>query len=91
MVALAAGDWIGYNVHIKAEGRYTFRVRVGGPPGTLDILNGGELWASVAVGGGGWKTVSHDVSLPAGVSTLRLRCGTKDQVLNWLEVAPRAD
>lgn len=73
------GDWMDYRVNVPATGTYKVRLRVAsptGPTGAIQLKNGTTVLATYNVPNTGgwqnWTTISQDVTLSAGVQTLRV-------------------
>ncbi|GIX22324.1 MAG: hypothetical protein KatS3mg121_1107 [Gammaproteobacteria bacterium] len=93
-----AGDWLSYDVHLPAAGRYTVRYRVAAAAqsGTLRLeqaggaLAYGEAHVPVTGGWQNWTTIEHDVELPGGDQSLGLAVVNGGWNLNWFEVTAAA-
>ena len=86
------GEWLEYTVDVSAAGRYFLDVRVAAQDAGRAfrvLANGQDLTGELAVPHTGdwqsWDTVTAEVTLAAGVQTLRLVPLTSDFNLNYLE------
>ena len=80
-------SWLDYNLQVDKGGKYDLRLRVTGQPGTISVLKGEQLLASVNSNPaqGQFATVETSIQLPAGAHTLRIRCSAAAQGINWIE------
>ncbi|MES2824632.1 MAG: cellulase family glycosylhydrolase [Pseudomonadota bacterium] len=91
-----AGDWMTYKVNIPAAGSYKVSYRVaslnGGGVIQLEKAGGSPLYGTVNVPStGGWQTwvtITHVVSLPAGVQEIGLAAKSGGFNLNWFKIDP---
>ncbi len=84
------GGWVEYHVQVDVPGPYLLRFRVGGAPGTLEVLRNGAVVARMPVGEQrGWQTVEAPLELDAGAQSLRVRCGQSNQAIHWIEFVRR--
>ena len=87
------GDWMDYSVNVSSAGGYAINLRVASPSGgQLQIKNAsGIVLATVAIPNTGgwqnWQTVSANISLAAGVQTIRVQSTSNGWNFNWLEIA----
>ena len=88
-----AGDYLEYNVYIKAAGTYSLEYRYAALSSTgsveLSLVDGAKTslaTTSLPPTGGWqtWKTVSVTVSLPAGVHRMRLQVVSSGFNFNWM-------
>ncbi|MCG8697517.1 MAG: carbohydrate-binding protein, partial [Bacteroidales bacterium] len=91
---ISNGDWTEYEINVPQSGSYNvdFRVATETAGGNITILSNGSNVGSVNVsntsGWQNWTTVSTNVSLTAGVQTIRLAySGTASFLfnVNWFE------
>ncbi|MBS1660655.1 MAG: carbohydrate-binding protein [Bacteroidetes bacterium] len=90
------GDWMKYNVNCTAAGQYTvsFRVASLNTGAAFQVLNAaGSVLATVTVPNTGayqtWQTVTANVTLPAGASTLTIKSTTGyNWNFNWMQFSP---
>lgn len=90
-----SGDWMDYRVNIPSTGTYSVRLRVASPGGAsnaIQLSNSSTTPVAFTVPSTGgwqsWTTVAQDVSLTAGVQTLRLSAVTDGWNLNSIEFVP---
>jgi hypothetical protein len=89
------GDWMDYTVNVPKGGAYTagFRVATPNTGGNLQLKTStGTVLATVGLPSTGnyqaWQTVSANVTLPAGVQTLRVYIsGAPQWNFNWMQFA----
>ncbi|MFD1178205.1 glycoside hydrolase family 3 N-terminal domain-containing protein [Paenibacillus puldeungensis] len=88
-------DWIEYRVNVPETGVYKVSMRVAsqnGAPNAIELRNGSTNLATFSVPNTGgwqsWETVTQNVTLNAGVQTLRLHASAGNWNLNWLELRP---
>ncbi|WP_051477532.1 Ig-like domain-containing protein [Aquimarina pacifica] len=87
-----AGDWMEYVVDIPAAGTYAVNFRVASIPGSAAVqfqVNGDVLaTANIAPTGGwqNWITLTQNVTLEAGIQTVRLYSPADNWNLNWFEI-----
>ena len=87
------GDWMDYSVNVSSAGSYAINLRVASPSGgQLQIKDGsGSVLATVSIPNTGgyqsWQTVSANISLAAGVQTIRVQSTSNGWNFNWLEIA----
>jgi hypothetical protein len=93
-----AGDWMSYSaINLPCAGTYTIEYRVAsganGGALTLEKAGGSPVFGSINFTGSGgwqtWKTVSHDVVLPAGSMSLGIAVTQGGWNLNWFRVIPK--
>ncbi|WP_419872822.1 glycoside hydrolase family 3 N-terminal domain-containing protein [Candidatus Pristimantibacillus sp. PTI5] len=89
------GDWLDYRINVPTSGTYKVRLRVAsqtGPANAVQLKNGTSLLTTYSVPNTGgwqsWTTLSQNVTLSAGVQTLRLLAASGGWNLNWLELIP---
>ena len=86
------GDWMDYNVNVSSAGTYAINLRIASPSGgQLQIKNSaGTVLATVSIPNTGgwqnWQTVSANISLAAGVQTIRVYSTSNGWNFNWLEI-----
>ena len=86
------GDWMDYSVNVSSAGSYAINLRVASPSGgQLQIKDGsGSVLATVSIPNTGgyqsWQTVSANISLAAGVQTIRVQSTSNGWNFNWLEM-----
>ncbi len=89
------GNYMDYNINVTAAGQYTTSFRVAAPSagGILQMLKSdGTVLATVSVPNTGgwqnWQTVTANVTLPAGIQTLRIKSvAAAAWNLNYLQFA----
>ena len=85
------GDWFEFQIEVASDGSYDFEFRVASQEasGAFDLLFDGQRLASLQVPNTGawqsWTSLSTQVSLRAGVHTLRLLTIGKLWNLNWFK------
>jgi hypothetical protein len=85
------GDWVDYTINVPTAGTYTLDLRVAATIANtqMQISSGTSLLSSVTVPNtGAWQTyqtVSTNLSLNAGVQTIRILCTAQNWNLNWIE------
>jgi uncharacterized protein YjdB len=86
------GDWMDYIIDVASAGAYTVGFRVASQPGNgqLQIRNStGTSLATVNIAATGgwqsWATVNANVTLPAGVQTIRIHALAAGWNLNWMQ------
>src|SRR5678816_1418073 len=90
------GDWMDYSVNVSSAGSYAINLRVASPSGgQLQIKNAsGIVLATVAIPNTGgwqnWQTVSANISLAAGVQTIRVQSTSNGWNFNWWEISSAA-
>ncbi|WP_345240950.1 carbohydrate-binding protein [Nibrella saemangeumensis] len=89
---LDPNDWMDYNVTVASTGTYTFRVRVAGQGGRMELRTAtGQVIKAVDIPAtGGWQTwltTSIPISLSGGSQTIRIHIVQGGWNLNWFEVA----
>lgn len=89
------GDWMDYQVNVPATGTYSVRLRVAsqnGASNAVELKNGATTLATYSVPNTGgwqnWTTVSQNVSLTAGVQTLRINAVAGGWNFNSIELVP---
>ena len=89
------GDWLDYRINVPASGTYKVRLRVASQTGSanaVQLKKGTSLLATYSVPNTGgwqaWTTLSQNVTLSAGIQTLRLQAASGGWNLNWLELIP---
>jgi Glycosyl hydrolase catalytic core/Carbohydrate binding module (family 6) len=87
MASDAAGAWLDYNVQVDQAGSYTMRLRLTGKAGAIEILSGEKALGTVSLEETptAWTTLSTTVTLEQGPQTIRLRCQSQGQGINWIE------
>jgi predicted esterase len=86
------GDWMDYSVNIASAGTFPVNLRLASPGGSqLQIRNSaGAILATVTIPATGgwqnWQTVAANITLPAGLQTLRLYASSNSWNLNWWEI-----
>jgi hypothetical protein len=92
------GDWMTYaSVDLPCSGAYTveYRVASGANGGKLTLEKGGgsPIFGSLTIPGTGgwqsWRTLSHDVQLPAGSMNFGIAVTQGGWNLNWIRVIPK--
>lgn len=81
---IEAGDWMAYNVNIPSAGTYRISYRVASPNSGTSLrferesgtVNLGTVGIPNTGGWQNWTSVSHDVSLPAGVYAVGIATST---------------
>jgi len=82
------GEWLEYTLRVPGPGLYNLGLRVSGA-GSVRIQSRDQDAAGVvSLPGGGWSTVTQQVSLPGGLQRLRLSVESGTFDLNWLELSP---
>ena len=87
-----AGDWMDYSVNVSSAGTYGLSLRVASTSGSqFQVRNsGGTVLATVVVPNTGgwqnWQTVTANVTLAAGVQTIRVHSVTSGWNINWFEI-----
>ena len=87
-----AGDWMDYSVNVSSAGTYGLSLRVASTVGSqFQVRNsGGTVLANVVVPNTGgwqnWQTVTANVTLAAGVQTIRVHSVTGGWNINWFEI-----
>ena len=85
-------DWMDYSVNVSSAGTYAINLRIASPSGgQLQIKNSaGTVLATVSIPNTGgwqnWQTVSANISLAAGVQTIRVYSTSNGWNFNWLEI-----
>jgi hypothetical protein len=92
-------DWMNYSVNVSTAGTYTVNFRVAtmfnGPQFQLRN-SAGQALATLTVPNSGsfqsWRTISAQVTLPAGQQTLRIHTTAANGGwnLNWWEIGPQS-
>lgn len=88
------GDWVSYDINLPSAGKYkvSYRVAANIESGYIQLDSGsqsvGTLQFEASGGWQNWKTVSHDVTLPAGKQKLTLMALSSGWNLNWFKVEP---
>lgn len=89
------GDWLEYRIHVPSAGTYKLRLRAASPagaPNAAQVSAGGtaaSLFSIPSTGGWqSWTTVSRDITLNAGVQTMRIIATAGGWNLNWLDLIP---
>lgn len=92
------GDWMTYaSVDLPCSGAYTveYRVASGTNGGSLKLekAGGSQAFGNLNIGGTGgwqaWKTLSHDVVLPAGSMNFGIAVTQGGWNLNWIRIIPK--
>lgn len=91
-----AGDWINYAIDVPAAGAYKVSYRVaslnGGGNLSLERAGGSMVFGTMAVPATGgwqtWRTISHEVQLPAGKQSIGLAARAGGFNLNWFQIEP---
>ncbi|XID90245.1 carbohydrate-binding protein [Paenibacillaceae bacterium WGS1546] len=84
------GDWLDYNINVAAAGAYTveYRVASNANTGQIQLRSGQTTLATTAVPNTGgwqnWQTVTANVTLGAGLQTLRVYASGYDYNINWI-------
>lgn len=88
-----AGDWMDYRVNVPVSGTYSVRLRVAsqtGATGAIQLKNGASTLTTYTVPNTGgwqsWQTVSANVTLTAGIQTLRVSAAASGWNLNWIDI-----
>ena len=87
-----ANDWMDYTVNVSSAGTYGLSLRVASTVGSqFQVRNsGGTVLATVVVPNTGgwqnWQTVTANVTLAAGVQTIRVHSVTSGWNFNWFEI-----
>lgn len=90
---LEVNDWIEYNVNVASAGNYTLDVRFASTndSGKINVLIDGQFNQTIALpltnGWQTWQTLSKNISLPAGLHTIRFLVVTEGFNLNWFNFA----
>ncbi|MBN1412010.1 MAG: carbohydrate-binding protein [Spirochaetales bacterium] len=84
-----AGDWMDYTINVTVSGTYKVEYRVASTAAfQLQLKKGSTTLGSISAGSTGgwqtWTTVSHNVTLTAGVQTLRVNAVTAGWNFNWM-------
>jgi hypothetical protein len=85
-----AGDWLDYNVNVASAGTYVVNARVASPNSNtaFTIQKNGTTLATIAVPNTGgwqnWTTVTTNITVSAGVQTLRTYCTTGGFNINYI-------
>jgi hypothetical protein len=88
---IEANDWMDYNVNVNPAGTYLAEYRVASPnaTGAFSLKNGGTVLGSYTVPNTGgwqaWTTISGNVTLTAGVQTLRILATGTGWNINWMK------
>lgn len=89
------GDWMDYRVNVPSTGTYSVRLRVASPSGAsnaIQLIKDTTTLATYTVPSTGgwqsWATVPQNVSLTAGVQTLRIRAAAEGWNINNIEFIP---
>lgn len=82
MVSTKAGAWLDYNIQVDAAGSYQVVLTAGGKPGKIDLMQNGDLLASVDSGGDSSAALKIFARLSAGAQTIRLRVAAADQTIH---------
>ena len=82
-----------YSVNVSSAGSYAINLRVASPSGgQLQIKDGsGNVLATVSIPNTGgyqsWQTISANISLAAGLQTIRVQSTSNGWNFNWWEIA----
>ncbi len=85
-----AGDWMDYSINVATAGTYEvdFRIAANSPTGTIQLQENSNVLATLTPQNTGgwqnWSTQSVNVTLPAGVQTLRVYSTGNGWNLNYL-------
>jgi hypothetical protein len=90
-----ANDWMAYRINVPATGTYRVQYRVASQSGggniRLEPLGGGTAFGSIAVPSTGgwqtWTTISHNVTLNAGIQNIALVAASAGFNINWLNIS----
>jgi beta-glucanase (GH16 family) len=88
---IEANDWMDYSVNVNPAGTYSAQYRVASPnaTGTFQLKNGATVLGSYTVPNTGgwqaWTTVTGNVTLTAGVQTLRILATGTGWNINWMK------
>ncbi|MBN2485096.1 MAG: carbohydrate-binding protein [Bacteroidales bacterium] len=90
-----ANDWIAYRVNVPSTGTYTVQYRVasqnGGGSIRIEKLGGGTTYGSISVPSTGgwqtWTTISHNVTLTAGVQDIAITAPAGGYNINWFSIS----
>ncbi|MDO3384503.1 carbohydrate-binding protein [Gilvimarinus sp. SDUM040013] len=87
-----SGYWVDYDINVPSAGSYVMDFRLASQVGSVqfEVIVADQVLTTVTVPNtGGWQsyqTLSFDVELPEGRSTLRLRSVDNQWNLNWFEI-----
>lgn len=89
------GEWLEYPIQVPSAGKYDLTARLASAQAgkTVRLLTDGQdVSGALSVPSGGWQAFSDrgvkDVSLSAGVHTLRVSFETGDTNFNYVDIAP---
>ena len=90
---LDAGDWMAYKINVPVAGEYALSYRVSsnaaGASLKFESLGGGTVYGTIDVPNTGgwqnWKTITHNVQLPAGALNVGVATSTGGFNLNWMD------
>lgn len=91
VTSIDAGDWFEYEVDVEAEGTYTVSYRVASETegGNFTVSSDGSDLSTISFDATGdwqvWTSVSDNISLSAGVQTIRITANTGNWSINWFE------
>jgi hypothetical protein len=92
-----AGDHMDYSVNVATAGQYTasFRMATANSGGSVQLMTtAGTVLATATVPNTGgwqtWQTVTANVTLPAGVQTIRVKCVGTTWNFNWMQFVAAA-
>lgn len=86
---LEVNDWLEYKVNVAAAANYTLDVRYASTSdsGKINVLIDGQYNQTIALpltnGWQAWQTLTKNISLPAGLHTIRFQVVTEGFNLNW--------
>jgi endoglucanase len=88
------GDWMTYSINVPTSAKYKISYRVASKVESgfiqLESAGGSQIFGTLQFAATGdwqsWKTVSHEVTLPAGKQTLGLKALSGGWNLNWIKV-----
>ncbi len=88
---IEVGDWMDYDVNVANSGTYLaeYRVASTGTSGRFELRSGSIVLGSYTVPNTGgwqsWTTISGNVTLTAGIQTLRIYATGASWNINWLK------
>jgi hypothetical protein len=88
-----AGDWLDYGVNVATAGTYTVSFRVASQlaTGSFQLKNGTTVLTSITVPNTGgwqnWQTVTANITLAAGIQTLRIAATGAGLNINYMNFA----
>jgi len=82
MVSTKADAWLDYNIQVDTAGTYQVVLAIAGKPGKIDLMQNGDLLASVEASGDSSAGAKIVARLSAGAQTIRLRMSAGDQIIH---------